>query len=140
MIKITLLVILSAAITGCTFNIKNLEGPPAALRIEGATTKVLLGDYKYLLVTVKENSVIAEAELNVSDGTLSCMGKVNYNEKTEKSISMPLKCTDGRTGSLIVTFSRATWRADQGALGVGNLNDGAKLRLILGNMTGTINW
>jgi hypothetical protein len=140
MTKIPLTVILCTAITGCAFNFENLEGPPAALRIEDASPKVLLGDYKYLLVTVKENSIIAEAELNVSSGILSCMSKVNYNEKSDKSIAMPLKCSDGRTGTLIVTFSRTTWRADQRALGVGNLSDGSKLRLILGNMTGTLNW
>lgn len=119
---------------------QNMEGPPAAIRIEDTPAKVLIGDYKYLKVTVKDDAIFATAELNVTDGALECSGKIDYNEKTQKTIRLPLKCSDGRTGNVVITFSRSTWRADQSAVGIGSLVDNTKLKLILGNMSGTLSW
>ena len=125
---------------GCTTTFHNMEGPPAAMRIEDNPPKVLLGNYEYSKVSVEGGLIFAATKLKVSNGSFDCVGFADYNENTQKTIKLPFECTDGRTGNIIITFSKTAWRADQRAIGVGSLNDGTKLKLLLGNMDGAFAW
>ena len=129
-----------AFLGGCAYTFTDLEGPQAALKINDKTSKVLLGEFKYLSVKVVNNTFDTTAQLHVSDGSYECTGIANYEENTSKSIQLPITCTDGRTGNIILNFSKSLMRADQRGIGVGTLNDGTKVRLILGNLTGSIAW
>lgn len=134
--------LIALALSGCAATINGLAGPPAAMKIENERGGVtLLGEYSYPSVKVSaDGSSLASARLSVSDGTLSCEGSASYLEKEVTTATLPIACSDGRTGKVILTFNRDMRRVDQTAVGVGTLSDGSKLKVMLGRITGSINW
>ena len=83
--------------------------------------------------------------LQVTDGEISCEGsgegsKVDTGWAVVRSRhSIDLVCSDGRTGSVQVSLSGSSSESMSG-VGVGKLNDGSKLRLVVGDAVGSLSW
>lgn len=83
--------------------------------------------------------------LNVTDGELSCEGsdeasKVDMGWAVGRlRHDIKLTCSDGRSGSVQVSLSGTT-RENMSGVGVGKLNDGSKLRLVVGDAVGSLSW
>lgn len=83
--------------------------------------------------------------LQVTDGELSCEGsdeasKVDMGWAVGRlRHDIKLTCSDGRSGSVQVSLSGTT-RENMSGVGVGKLNDGSKLRLIVGDAVGSLGW
>lgn len=120
--------------------------PSAGLKIEApkGSTK----DDVILLGTLElPNSGFGEwgGVLNVTDGEVICTGEDKSSKvdmgwsigRIQHSIN--LECSDGRTGVVNVNLSGTT-RENMSGIGVGKLNDGSKIRMVVGDAVGTLSW
>ena len=131
--------VVSSFVTACST-------PSAGLKIE--PPKGSSKDDLILLGTLElPNSGLGEwaGILAVSDGEVTCSGK-DESSKVDMGWAVgrlqhniKLECDDGRTGSVNVNLSGTT-RENMSGVGVGKLNDGSKLRLVVGDAVGTLSW
>ena len=130
-------------VSGCEVTLTQLEGPPAALKIgEGSSAQILLGQYHYPEVLVEDKvvtaNVYAKVRLEVTNGSFSCKGETKYQEKSVTQVNLPIQCNDGSNGSIAVVLNQVQWRINQSGVGVGKLNNGKKLRLLIGPLSGRL--
>ena len=122
------------------------SSPSAGLKIEppknnNSDASILLGTLDLPRVGIG----IWAGNLSVTDGALSCEGsdpssKVDVGWAVGRiRHDLELICDDGRTGSVHVTLSGSS-QENMVGVGVGKLSDGSKLRLIVGDSVGTLNW
>jgi hypothetical protein len=123
-------------IAGCT------ENPGITMKFKDKSETIMLGqlnmrDVNYI------NKVYFDYE--VSDGQTTCSGKTPVvklqltsalNNKVQTTMSVD--CEDGRKGNLSanMTFNGRTWSG----IGVGKLNDGTDVRVVVGDMIGNLDW
>ena len=121
---------------GCT------EDPAITMQMKDKAGTILLGQ-----LTMKDVNYINTVyfELDVSDGEINCTGKsptirlsLTSGMKNKGQMLIPFDCDDGRRGkvSTNLTFSGGSWRG----LGIGKLSDGTKVRVVVGDMIGNLDW
>ncbi len=119
--------------------------PDVAMKLEKSPQdyKLLMGEFNGSLALVHGSP--KNATIQATDGTLQCSGTSTTGDfKTDmrKNIVTHLfnmKCTNGTSGQLIL---KITLRGDGNAsgAGVGNMSDGSKLKVVVGDMSGQLSW
>ena len=123
---------------GCT------EDPAITMQMKDKAGTILLGQ-----LTMKDVNYINTVyfELDVSDGEITCTGKsptislsLTSGMRNKGQMLIPFDCDDGRRGkvSTNLTFSQVSgsWRG----IGIGKLSDGTKVRVVVGDMIGNLDW
>ena len=125
-------------LAGC--NMTHLEGPPAAMSFKSGGD-VMIGQYNF--PSVRPGSfgrVDVTAELNVSNGELTCSGTASYREQSVTQVVMPIACTDGAQGTARLVLNPDAWRVNISGVGIGTLSNGKQFRIIVGPMRGELDW
>jgi hypothetical protein len=130
---------LSSIIAGCAVN------PDVAMKLEKSpqTFRVLMGEFEGALALI--HGSIKNAKITATDGEVSCTGESNNGEfKTDMRKNVvthvfDMKCSTGETGKLILKITLSGGGNASGA-GVGNMSDGSKLKVVVGDMAGTLSW
>jgi len=121
---------------GCT------EDPAITMQMKDKAETILIGQ-----LTMKDVNYINTVyfELDVSDGEINCTGKsptislsLTSGMKNKGQTLIPFECSDGRSGNVStnLTFAGGSWRG----LGIGKLTDGTKVRVVVGDMIGNLDW
>lgn len=105
--------------------------------------KVLMGEFDGSLALIHGSP--KNATIQATDGTLKCSGSSTTGDfKTDMRKNVVthmfnMQCSNGATGQLIL---KITLRGDGNAsgAGVGNMSDGSKLKVIVGDMSGQLSW
>ena len=130
-------------ITGCS------NGYDAAINIKnGEKIETLMGSFDGALSLVHGNT--KKASIEVTDGDNTCQGLSTHGKYSTNGVRNKIRhqfkitCDDGRTGTVSVTVNA---RADGGfggiranGVGVGQLSDGSKVRVVIGEMSGNLDW
>lgn len=125
-------------LAGC--NMTHLEGPPAAMSIKGSEG-VMIGQYNFPSVRPGTlGRVDVTAELNVSNGELTCSGAASYPEKSVTQVIMPINCSDGAEGTARLVLNLDAWRVNISGVGIGTLSNGKKFKIIVGPIRGELDW
>lgn len=103
----------------------------------------MMGEFEGSLALIHGNP--KNAKIHATDGKLSCTGISNSGEfKTDmrKNIVTHLfkiTCNNDTEGQMIL---KITMRGDGNAYGagVGTMSDGSKLKIVVGDMSGTLSW
>ena len=88
------------------------------------------------------------ATIDVTNGEVNCTG---YSDKGKFSTNMTknkvrhtfiINCDDGRTGAAQVTVNARSegFGLSANGVGIGSLSDGSKVRLVIGEMSGSLAW
>ena len=133
-----LIFILLGSLFGCT------TSPSLAMRIEDSTaqTKILIGQFIGSVALLQGSP--KTAEITATDGALSCTGKSNTGQfSTDMRMNrithlFNLSCTNGVTGQLVLNINASSYTIN--GIGAGTLSDGSKIKVIVGDLAGTLNW
>ena len=140
-------IVASSLLVGCAGPISSVGMnivPPKNSKNDETT---LLGDLKLLsIIDEKKDQVkrpswgMAVIKLSVTDGLISCLGS-DENTKIGPLLrpTINLICDDGRTGDITVNLKR-TFEGPLTGVGVGRLSDGSKVRLVVGELAGSLDW
>lgn len=134
---------------GCMAAIMFLYGcatnPDVAMKIEQTPEdfRILMGEFDGSLALIHGSP--KHARIHVTDGSFSCDGVSNSGKfRTDMRTNhvthlFHFTCDDGSTGQLLL---KITMRGDGEAYGagVGNLNNGAQIKVVVGDMTGMLSW
>ena len=101
------------------------------------------------LVGVMETGMVGPGKpgfkFDLSNGELTCITdrhsanwQRGWNRNRIRQI-VDFQCDDGRSGKIQIALS-GTSNEDWSGVGQGKLNDGSKVRLLVGDMSGAINW
>ena len=125
----------TGVLMGCT------EDPGMTMQFKDKAETLMVGqlnmrDVNYI------NTVYFDYE--VSDGETTCSGKtptvklqLTSTMKNKANTTMSVSCDDGRAGNLAANMSfNGSWSG----VGVGKLNDGTKVRVVVGDMIGNLDW
>lgn len=134
----TLLLIASLLLAGCT------TSPGLAMKIEAppSQSRVLLGNFTGSVALIQGSP--KNAEIQASDGALTCIGKSNNGQfSTDMRMNrithtFALTCSNGTSGQIILNINASAGNVN--GIGVGTLSDGSKIKVIVGDLTGTLNW
>lgn len=100
------------------------------------------------LVGVMETKMSMGKQLikfDLSDGELTCLSEQidsNWQRgwmRNRLRTSLNFKCDDGRTGKAQLALS-GTNSENWSGTGTGKFNDGSKIRVLVGDMLGSIDW
>ena len=114
--------------------------PPATMQIKRSPSSeplVLIGTYS--------GGIQPKAMLEVTDGRLSCVGEDAAARTTlgfsvnRTSANIKITCNDGRTGLVQLQTTTNGIDFSQG-VGVGSLSDGSRVRVIVGEIGGMLDW
>lgn len=130
---------LAALLSACAMN------PDVAMKLETSPTdfKLLMGEFDGSLALIHGSP--KNATIYASDGEFGCEGKSNTGKfKTDMRKNVVthlfnLTCDNGATGQMILKITMRGNGSDYGA-GVGNMSDGSKLKVVVGEMSGTLGW
>ena len=84
-------------------------------------------------------------QFDLSNGELNCVTDqlvANWQRgwmRNRLRQTVDFQCNDGRSGKIQMVLS-GTSKEDWSGTGQGKLNDGSKVRLLVGDMSGAINW
>lgn len=135
--NIMLLVASLALLQACT------EDPAISMKFKDKADTLMVGQLNMRDVNYIN---IVYFDYEVTDGQTTCSGKTPevklqltsaLNNKVNTTMSVD--CNDGRSGTLAanMTFGRSgTWSG----VGVGKLDDGTKVRVVVGDMIGNLDW
>ena len=139
MLRIISYTLVALALTACS-------APSAGLKIISKTGDpdndlVLLGSLKLPQKGIR--TIVAQ--LKVSDGELTCEGVSPKSKidtgwaavRLQQSIS--ISCSDGRKGKVQIQLSGMSTESMSG-VGVGKLDDGSKVRILVGDTVGSLAW
>lgn len=125
-------------LAGC--NMTHLQGPPAAMSIKGSEA-VMIGQYDFPSVRPGTfGRIEVTAELNVSNGELTCSGAASYPEKSVTQVIMPISCSDGAKGTARLVLNPDAWRVNISGVGIGTLSNGKQFKIIVGPIRGELDW
>ena len=134
-----IILILSVVLTGCAMN------PDVAMKLERSPSdfKILMGEFDGSLALIHGSP--KNATIRATDGEITCDGKSNTGKfKTDMRKNVVthlfnLSCNNGATGQMILKITMWGNGSAQGA-GVGQMSDGSKLKIVVGDMSGTLSW
>lgn len=131
----------------------NAEAPSAIKIVRGGQERLLLGTVSTSTFggNVSTDGFIHKIEqvIQASDGVLSCklVGSVQDNYifslKMLTSYTASINCSDGRTGSVVVTNNQSNMSNGQNptsGMGVGTLNDRSTVRVMFGDTVASMTW
>jgi hypothetical protein len=107
------------------------------------TFRVMLGEFEGSLALIHGST--KNAKITATDGEVSCSGESNSGDfrtdmrKNVVTHLFDMKCSTGETGKLILRITLRSSGNASGA-GVGNMSDGSKLKVIVGDLSGTLGW
>ena len=137
--KYTLIFGLAFFVNACAMN------PDVAMKLEKSPKdyRIMMGEFDGSLALIHGSP--KNATISATDGEFSCTGKSNTGKfKTDfrKNVITHLfniTCDNGTKGQIIL---KITMRGDGKAYGagVGKMSDGSKLKIVVGDMSGTLNW
>ncbi len=85
------------------------------------------------------------ATIHATNGKFKCIGKSTTGKFSTDFIKNKVKhlfnftCNDGATGQMILIITR--WGIGQvKGVGIGELSNGSKIKIIVGDMSGALNW
>ena len=124
--------------TGCS------TSPSLAMKIEAPSTqpRVLLGQFTGSVALLQGNT--KNAEVSATDGTLTCSGQSTTGQfSTDMRMNriahnFTLTCSNGTTGQMILNINASVSTIN--GIGVGTLSDGSKIKVVVGDLSGTFNW
>ena len=114
--------------------------PDVGMKIEKSPT-----NFDILLGSMENASSPKRSSIVASNGELTCEGKATTGKTTVElsrngiQATYAVTCSDGRTGNIIFKGSDYGVAGFKGA-GIGKLNDGSKIRVVVGDAAGTISW
>lgn len=139
MIRILILAFAGAVLSGCAVN------PDVAMKVEWSPSdfRLLMGEFNGSLALIHGSP--KNASIHATDGEFSCEGKSNSGKfKTDMRKNVvthlfKISCDNGATGQMIL---KITMRGDGNAYGAGAgmLSDGSKVKIVVGDMSGTLAW
>lgn len=119
--------------------------PDIAMKLERSPSdfRIMMGEFDGSLALIHGSP--KNATIHATDGEFSCIGKSNSGKfKTDMRKNIVthlfhLTCDNGATGQIIL---KITMRGDGNAYGagVGSMSDGSKLKVVVGDMSGTLAW
>ena len=138
---ITVLALLGLA--GCS------AGYDAAMKVEKTKDdfKILMGEFDGSMALVHGDP--KNATLTLTDGTLTCNGNSNSGQfstdmaKNKVKHNFSISCDDGRVGDLMLSATArpsGLFGANISGAGIGELSDGSKIKVVLGDASGTLGW
>lgn len=138
-LKILILIFITFFSVGCAVN------PDVAMKLEKSPEdfRVMMGEFDGSLALIHGSP--ENATIHATDGEVSCTGTSNSGKfKTDmrKNIITHLfniECSTGATGQMILKITARPNGNTYGA-GVGNMSDGTKLKVVIGDMAGTLSW
>lgn len=107
-----------------------------------AQPRVLLGQFTGSIALLQGNP--KNAEVHATDGSLTCSGQSNTGQfSTDMRMNRIthtffLTCSNGATGQMILNINASASTIN--GIGVGTLSDGSKIKVIVGDLTGSLNW
>jgi|TARA_R110002074_G_scaffold151162_3_gene304686 hypothetical protein len=130
-------------LTGCSADYD------AAMKIEKSKNdfQVLMGTFDGSLALV--HGSVKNATISMTDGSLTCDGTSNSGTfstdmaKNKVKHLFSISCDDGRTGQLVLSITgRPSGIAGLNAsgAGIGKLNDGSKIKVVIGDASATLGW
>lgn len=105
--------------------------------------KILMGEFNGSLALL--NGSPKNAEINATDGVFSCLGKSTTGEfstdftKNKVRHLFNFTCDDGTTGQVVLVVTLWSNGRTQG-VGTGVLSNGSKIKVVVGDMSGTLDW
>lgn len=134
----SLFLVTSVLLAGCT------TSPSLAMKIEAPSSqsRVLLGQFQGSVALIQGSP--KNAEISASDGSLTCTGQSNNGQfSTDMRVNrithtFSLTCSNGTSGQVILNINASAGNVN--GIGVGTLTDGSKIKVIVGDLTGTLNW
>ena len=119
--------------------------PDVAMKLEKSPSdfRILMGEFDGSLALIGGSP--KNATIHATDGEFSCEGKSNTGKfKTDMRKNVVthlfnLTCDNGSTGQVILKITMWGNGSAQGA-GVGSMSDGSKLKIVVGDMSGTLGW
>lgn len=137
--KIIFITCLLLTVSACAVN------HDVAMKLEKTPNdfKIMIGEFDGSLALIHGDP--KNAEIHATDGEFSCMGKSNSGKfKTDlrKNIVTHLfkiTCDNGATGQMIL---KITMQGDfyVYGVGIGNMSDDSKLKIIVGDISGVLAW
>lgn len=135
--RLLALIVAIGTLSACT------EDPGITMQFKDRAETLMVGQ-----LNMREVNYINKVyfDYEVTDGETTCSGKTPtvklqltsaLNNKVNTTMSVD--CNDGRNGNLAanMTFrASGTWSG----VGVGKLNDGTKVRVVVGDMMGNLDW
>jgi len=92
--------------------------------------------------TLVGSFALKQRTISVTDGDITCSGTADdmgFEWVAPPSLTFSnLSCSDGRTGAMTLNMNWAGRRTD--GIGIGKLSDGTKTKVIIGNLTASLNW
>lgn len=136
--QVALLVLAIGSFVGCT------TSPSLAMKIEAppGQPKVLIGQFIGSVALLQGSP--KSAEVHATDGALSCSGKSNTGQfSTDMRMNrithlFALTCSNGATGQLVLNINASAYTIN--GIGAGTLSDGSKIKVIVGDLSGTLSW
>ena len=118
--------------------------PSLAMKVETPSMqpKVLLGQFVGSIALLQGNP--KNAEVHASDGSLICTGQSNTGQfSTDMRMNrithtFLVTCSNGTTGQMILNITASA--SNINGIGVGTLSDGSKIKVIVGDLSGTLTW
>ena len=114
--------------------------PDVGMKIEKSRN-----DFEVLMGSMENASSPKTSSIRASNGDLTCeamatTGKVTIElSRNGISATYAVKCSDGREGDLVFQGSDYGVYGFKGA-GVGKLDDGSKIKIVVGDAAGAIGW
>ena len=94
----------------------------------------------------KYPTVLDTLKFNATDGEITCSGSSSNGlvKGNTASHNFPITCSDGRNGTLRLEMTlkqgQSIFLLDSTGIGVGTLSDGSKVKVLVGELNGTIGW
>ena len=116
-----------------TMQIINKSGPDKTTTLAGAMQMGVAGPG-----TPSFQFDLSNGELTCVTDELAANWQRGWNRNRLRQI-VDFQCDDGRSGKVQIALS-GTSHEDWSGVGQGKLDDGSKVRLLVGDMSGAINW
>jgi len=126
-------------LSGCVMN------PDVAMKLEQSPTdfRIMMGEFNGSLALIHGSP--KNATISATDGEFGCEGVSSSGKfkndmyKNVVTHLFNLTCDNGTTGQVILKITLRSNGIAYGA-GVGQMNDGSKLKIVVGEMSGTLAW
>ena len=114
--------------------------PDVAMKLEKSPT-----DFKILMGSMSNGASASNASIFATDGELTCEAKAMDGKRTigwtkdKIKTTYDVSCSNGAEGKVIFQGTIRGYDDFYGA-GIGNLSDGTKVKIVVGDAAGTIGW
>ena len=133
------LVVVALAISACATN------PDVTVKVEASPQdyKILMGEFDGSLALIHGSP--KNARIEVTDGSFSCVGistTGTFRTDMRKNYVTHLfnfTCDDGSAGQVLLKVTMKG-NGEANGVGVGSLSNGSKIKVVVGEMTGTLAW